>query len=114
MTCSALLGGYAPPEGGTQDLKTQVQSLLVAMATGSEGQRATAEWALLKLGPSALAHLPRPDASKERLAALIATLEAMRPRTCTMSRTEIALDEALKLLRDQTQLTLRDLRQDKS
>jgi hypothetical protein len=114
MICSALLSAYTLLAGGGPNLKAQVQSLLEAMETGSEGQRAAAEWALVKIGPDALPHLPRPDASQERVAAVIATLEEMRPRTCTVNRTEVPLDEILKQLKDQTKLGLRDLRQDKS
>jgi hypothetical protein len=114
--CAATAGGDAGPGG---DIKAKVHALVQQMETGtSEGQRAEAEWALLKLGPDAMAYLPKPDAAsggiKDRLTAVWATLEEMQPRTWTVDSGDMSLDDALKRLKETTKLTLRDLRLDKS
>jgi hypothetical protein len=114
ILCSVLAAGYARPAAGGQELQPKIQALVQAMESGSDNRRAEAEWSLLKLGPEALAFLPKPEPGRDRLAAVVATLEQMRPRTWTVNRTELTVEEALKRLKDQSKLTVRDLRQDKT
>ena len=113
ILCPVLLAGYALAAAG-QEMQPKVQALVQALEAGSDNRRADAEWSLLKLGPDALAFLPKAEPGRDRLAAVVATLEEMRPRTWTVNRTELTVDDALKRLKDQTKLTVRDLRQDKT
>jgi hypothetical protein len=120
IACPVLVVVPALAGGGSEkiNLKTKVPALLDQMMSSSAPQSVDAEWSLLKLGPDALPFLPKADAAhvsiKDRLAAVIATLEDMRPRTWTVERAELPLDDALRRLQDQTKLALRDLRQDKT
>jgi hypothetical protein len=101
----------------TGDSKAQVKVLLDQLEAGpTDAKRVTAEWELLKLGPTILPLLPptetAPPTVKERLANIKATLEELQPRIWKVTETrKMPLDEALNLLKKSTGLALLDRRQ---
>jgi hypothetical protein len=109
---SALLCGVglAFPD---DPLKEKVVKLVQRLKTSPSD--AMAEWELLQLGPEALPALhslgPVPDAVKERLATVTATLEELRPKTWTVAKTQMPLAQALDQVKKQTGEALVDRRQ---
>src|SRR5262249_51517191 len=104
----AFAAGAQPP---APNLEAKVKGLIGQLAAPGKAAQDEAEVGLLRLGPDALPQLRAHVATVEpksvagqRLRAVIDALQELKPRTFTLEREAITLDEALKELAAQTSI----------
>jgi hypothetical protein len=124
----ALLGLAGAPTGAEEPkagLKEKVKQLVEQLADPDEKKQEAAAMELFKLGPAVLPHLPGPGtklkpAQARHLAVIRKTLREaqtkknLAPKLVTIQDESIPLTKALALLEKQTDVKVKDLRQDQT